>query len=419
MWHLYFADGYWLPNLPKFYFENPPLMIWLEATFFYVFGDHWWTEKLFSLFVYASTALAMFYLWQQVSRFVPTLRNHALLAVVCWVLIPVSNWSTANNMMDNVLLFWIVLTTAFMLRYVYSHSRIFGVWAGCTIFLGILSKGPVALYPLAIPILLCLVMTHLKFWDACIKTIIPTFVAVGLFFLLCILNEDAFDYFRTYWEQRLQAVIIGTRQDMALHGIERLSIVKDYLMEGSLTFAFMVAAYLYKPVPLEVRKWSGFFILLGLCGMLPIIISTKQSNIYLVPSMPMLSFALAIIISGLDLKVSRFWYRLSFIGFILIGVLGLGVFFHKWGSLGRDYDQISSIHQISKIIPARTTICMNNQDHKDFRVHGYMQRMAKLSIKPYRYSKCTYFLAPSDSIVYGFEPILKTKKWFIYKNRTY
>ncbi|MBK7635556.1 MAG: hypothetical protein IPJ13_15725 [Saprospiraceae bacterium] len=29
------------------YFENPPLMIWVQSFVFKILGDHWWTEKLF------------------------------------------------------------------------------------------------------------------------------------------------------------------------------------------------------------------------------------------------------------------------------------------------------------------------------------------------------------------------------------
>ena len=50
MWAPWFSSGYWLDfasGAP--YFENPPLMIWLEAVFFRILGDYWWVEKLYSL----------------------------------------------------------------------------------------------------------------------------------------------------------------------------------------------------------------------------------------------------------------------------------------------------------------------------------------------------------------------------------
>jgi hypothetical protein len=49
MWYPFFSSSYWLDNVPPIYYENPPLMLWLESLLFTAIGDYWWIEKLYSL----------------------------------------------------------------------------------------------------------------------------------------------------------------------------------------------------------------------------------------------------------------------------------------------------------------------------------------------------------------------------------
>ena len=63
-WTPYFSSSYWLENIPEYYYENPPLMLWVQSLYFKVVGDFWWTEKSFGVILFVVNVLMLRWVWK-------------------------------------------------------------------------------------------------------------------------------------------------------------------------------------------------------------------------------------------------------------------------------------------------------------------------------------------------------------------
>ena len=173
IWQPFFSSSYWLDNVPSIYYENPPLMLWLESFLFRFIGDFWWVEKLFSFIILIANCFLLIKIWQLFEKKYPiNLKGLSCLVLVFWYLMPRVLWGNPNNLIDNNLLTFCLLAIYFILElmtlkdneYLFNRQtnffntplsiKLFYGFLSCfSIFLGVLTKGPVALYPLAIPIL--------------------------------------------------------------------------------------------------------------------------------------------------------------------------------------------------------------------------------------------------------------------------
>ena len=156
LWALWFSTGYWVDfasGAP--YFENPPLMIWLQAGFFRLLGDEWWVEKLYTLFLFILNAWLIMRVWEIPLRGTVYQEKFGWLPLLFWYFIPSVIWGNPNNLMDNNLLTFCLLALWAALDGLFSGRRF---WlklslAGVFVYLGLMTKGPVALYPVALPFL--------------------------------------------------------------------------------------------------------------------------------------------------------------------------------------------------------------------------------------------------------------------------
>jgi 4-amino-4-deoxy-L-arabinose transferase-like glycosyltransferase len=158
-WHPVFspADG-------AGYHEQPPLGFWLESLFFRALGDHFWVEKLFSAVIALATAAAIAAIWRRLAGERAELRNLDWLPVALWAAMPGWGWMFGNNMLENTLGLFTTLAVYAILRasdtrgstsHVARRSLCLALGAAC-IVAGVLSKGPVGLFPLATPLAMCI-----------------------------------------------------------------------------------------------------------------------------------------------------------------------------------------------------------------------------------------------------------------------
>ncbi len=388
-WQPYFSSSYWIEGMPTYYYENPPLMLWLESLLFRVSGDHWWVEKLFCVFVFVANVLAIRYLWMAISKYFGIVRQHWPLAVVFWMLIPVSLWGNVNNMMDNLMLTFCLLSTAFILIACYDnnalHRNLYVIGAAISIYLGVLAKGPVALYPLAFPGILWFCRLSLSLSRATFTTIGATTIFVSIFALMLYLIPASAEYFKIYWEQRLKAVIVGSRADDLVSGWARFYIIYQIFLESSVLLGLLIIIWFtnkwQKITSKSTPKLSWTFVLLGLAASLPILASTKQSGIYLIPGLPMFSIGFGIWISEwfgpfLEKKLST----LMTISFISLSVVGIVVASLNFGTYRREAGFIKDIEDLRNHVSVGSRIGVCDKSMHDFMVQTYMQRMGKYEL---------------------------------------
>jgi 4-amino-4-deoxy-L-arabinose transferase-like glycosyltransferase len=461
IWQPFFSSSYWLDNVLPIYYENPPLMLWLESLFFRFFGDYWWVEKLYSAIIFIINCVLLIKIWQffEQKKYVKT-NGFGYLILVFWLLMPRVLWGNANNMMDNNLLTFCLLSILFILKALsttesfsivsqsidnqeiikigpLSINAFFYVFLSCfSIFLGILTKGPVALYPLSIPILFAFFTKEITIKKAFNYTFILTFLNVFLFISLLYFNAEAKQYFSNYWEQRLLAVIVGSRDDMKLSGWQHLEIVKTLFVELLPILGLFLIFYLtlkFKKIDVLIpRKYINFglfFTFLGFSATLPIIISTKQSGIYLIPGLPMFAiaatfFALPFFERLIDLKMfTRFAKQLTY--FSWFGLVATLIYSAAiTGTYQRDKLLLSDVENLKKIIPQDAKVGVCFQMMNDFTFHVNLQRFCRYELR--KNTPTEFFLTRKiecDSVHFdslklaGYKPLATDNQYFtIYKH---
>ncbi len=448
LWQPFFSSSYWLDNVPPIYYENPPLMLWMQSFFFQFMGDYWWVEKVYSLLLLVLNCWLMLKIWQlfEQSKRV-NLMGLGCLALVFWYLMPRVLWGNPNNLMDNNLLTFCLLSIWFIFKamnigvksladvrtnssFIIHHLSF--LIAGFCIFLGILTKGPVALYPLAIPVLWAFFTKGISYKKAIIYTVVLTAVSSLLFIGLLYFNPAAKTYFGIYWEQRLLAVIVGSRDDMKLSGWQHLEILETLFIEllpVLIVFLIFYATLKAKKVSIDIPKkyinLGLFFLFLGFAATLPIMISTKQSGIYLIPGLPMFAFSAAFFALPfferlVNLKMfDRFSLRFKYFSWLGLAV-SLIYSAVIMGNFGRDKLLLSDVKNLKTIIPqdAKVGVCFEMMDN--FVFHVNLQRFCRFELR--KYTPTDYFLTRKlecdsvhrDSLLsLGFKPVAIDNQYFV------
>lgn len=396
-WRPYFSSSYWIENMPATYYENPPLMLWVQSLLFRCTGDHWWVEKLFSFLVLILNLFFFRFLWRVLFTNQPELKKYWYLVVFFWYIIPVVIWGNVNNLMDNLLLSFCLAAVALTLKSFVSRDNtdyIALICAAVCVFLGILTKGPVALYPLSVPFVYYIIKGDLKFRQMLKITFSSGFISVFLLLFLLMIEKDALFFFQQYWEQRLKAVIIGNRDDMKLAGWGRLYILFQLIVELSPTIILILSGWIFT----RIKNWKidispykkeiFFFTMMGISATTPILLSTKQSGIYLIPGIPMFSVAAALVSLPFLKKMKTFrWFQANVDKIKYFFIISIAVVFLysalQFGKPGREVDLMHDIEIINNIVPKGSKLGVCQEMKKEFVLHTYLQRMGKYELINY------------------------------------
>jgi 4-amino-4-deoxy-L-arabinose transferase-like glycosyltransferase len=395
IWQPYFSSSYWIEGLPTTYYENPPLMIWVQSWFFRLLGDYWYVEKVFCGILLAANILVIKWLWENL----PTeIRQTSWLPAIFWLCIPISVWGNVNNMMDNFLFTWCAIAIVFLLKSMDSLSMgaqyRYCFVAGLSIFLGILTKGPVALYPLALPGIMWILKLEPKIFKSLRVTLVSGLIAGVMMILLFKVSPEAKMFFTHYWEQRLKAVIVGTRSDLKVVEWERLYILGQYLKEVAILMFITLCAVIYlikNKRMISISRWSIAFLLLSLAATLPIIASTKQSGIYIIPGVPMVAIAVAVFFSQhFNLKGD---YRRLKLGLTILILTGCIYAATSIGKYSRHKELIQNIERMTRTLPPmRIGVC--ESWNLDFIYHTYLQRIGKYELRRISDLPSTFISSP-------------------------
>lgn len=403
MWAPWFSSGYWLDfasGAP--YFENPPLMIWFQAGFFWLLGDHWWVEKCYALLVFCLNAWLIVRIWETPLRQTPLENRYGWVPLLFWYLITPVIWGNPNNLMDNNLATFCLLALWAALDGLFSGR---GVWikltlAGALVYLGILTKGPVALYPAAVPFLFACIggladgTLRKKVFRGLAQSAWIGVVGIGLFALMLYLVPESQHYFEQYWQRRLGVVLSGVREDAELSGWARLYILVILVKEQpGLIAVFLLLLFLARGRNIDgqafrrERRISLLFLLLGLSATLPIALSARQNGIYVIPGMPMFALAAAYFhlpvlhywLAEPGAKTRRFLTRLGRFSFVAMFFLAVYVVM-LFGQPGRDKDILHDLPGLQQAIPAGSQVAVCERLMYNQQVHAYLQRFHRLEL---------------------------------------
>ena len=387
------AEGqgtFWNPHYtqtlyPEFR-QHPPLALGLEALAFKAFGDHLWVEKAYSILVFLLSGLMIALIWRRTTNNI----RWAWLPLLFWLSMPLVTWCATNNMLENTMSVFVLLSVYLMIVGYQRNHKIWLVLSALALLLAFLSKGFTGLFPLVFPILYCAFDQKRKWIQGPIDTLIllvSLAVFAGVMFLVC---PGSFTYLKEY--VRLQVIGGGLHEATVS---SRLYIVLSLLQQLIIPCIITIILVICKVKDKTNRKvfefppdkaWFYIFLVLGLLGVLPIMVSVKQRDFYMLAALPFFALACGhITLSMVTLwlpKVTskiRKWMMLVACCIVLLGVVLNVVHIGKYG---RDEALIEEVKQRIAEADGSNTIEISNEDYTQWATHAYFMRYGGISLRP-------------------------------------
>ena len=387
------AEGqgtFWNPHYtqtlyPEFR-QHPPLALGMDALAFKAFGDHWWVEKAYSVLMFLLSGLFIALIWKRTTN---NLR-WAWLPMLFWLAMPLVSWSATNNLLENTMSVFVLLSVYLMIVGYQRHHKIWLFLSAFALLLAFLSKGFTGLFPLVFPILYCAFDQKRRWIQGPIDSLlllVAVAVFAGIMFLVC---PGSFGYIKEYI--RLQVIGGGLYEATAS---SRFYIVFALLQQLVIPCALALVLVICKTkskVNSKVfefppdKAWSYVFLIMGLVGVLPIMVSVKQRDFYMLAALPF--FALGsghITLSMLTLwlpKITpkiRGWMTLGAGCVVLLGVVLNVVHIGKYG---RDEALIEEVKQKIAEVGETNIIEISPEEYTQWAKHAYYMRYGKISLSP-------------------------------------
>jgi len=389
-WHLHFTDI----SYPIFY-EHPPLAMGIQSVFFYVFGSSIYVERFYSFLTFIVTAYIIHIIWGKINR--KELKYLSWLPLLFWVIIPLNSWACSNNILENTMNIFVSLSVLFSIKSLKRSKLKNTFFAGGFLSLAFLSKGFVGLFPLSIFFWHLIVFKKMTIKEMFSRSAQLFLFAIIPFILLYLFYPTAIDSIGNYIYKQVYGSIqnISSLERYTPVG-SRFFIIKKLILEllPALVLCLIIFYFSFKKkfkVDLQEKKWILFLFLLGLSGVLPIMVSMKQSGFYMLTTFPFFSIAFGILVApftaSLIQKVSKKIYLLSAV--ILIVSLLLSV--KQIGETGRNHELVEDVHLILKVIPRNSIISIDENMKENHSLRAYFARYGNVSLN--KKEKLNYHLS--------------------------
>ena len=387
------AEGqgkFWNPHYtqtlyPEFR-QHPPLALGMEALAFKAFGDHLWVEKAYSMLMFLLTGLLTALIWKRTTNNI----RWAWLPLLFWLAMPLVSWSATNNLLENTMSVFVLLSVYLMIVSYQRNHKLWLVLAGGSLFLAFLTKGFTGLFPLVFPLIYCSFDPRRKWFQGIIDGVLLLLtlaVSVGLMFLVA---PASFAYLRDY----LNLQVIGGGLHEATTS-SRFYIVFALLQQLAIPCALALVLVICKTKSKVITKvfefpgdkaWFFSFLILGLLGVLPIMVSVKQRDFYMLAALPFFALAcghitLSMLTLWLPKMTSRF-SKWSTLGASCIVLLGLVLNIVHLGKYGRDEALIEEVKQKIAEADGQNMIEIAPEEYTHWAKHAYYMRYGKISLSP-------------------------------------
>ena len=387
------AEGqgtFWNPSYtqtlyPEFR-QHPPLALGMEALAFKVFGDHLWVEKAYSVLTFLLSGLLIALIWKRTTNNL----HWAWLPLLFWIAMPLVSWSATNNLLENTMSVFVLLSVYMMIFSYQRNNKLWMILAGVSLFLAFLSKGFTGLFPLVFPLLYC-IFDEKRRW---IQGLIDTLLLIVTLALLSGAMFMVFPSSLAYLKDYINLQVIGGGLHEATVS-SRFYIVFNLLQQLMIPYVIAMTLVICKTKSKGNKKvfefpsdksWFYTFLILGLAGVLPIMVSVKQRDFYMLAALPF--FALACghltlaMINTLVPRITPKVYKWMTLGTCCIVLLGLVLNVVHIGKYGRDEALIEKVKAQIAAANGKTLIEITPEEYTQWAEHAYYMRYGKISLIP-------------------------------------
>ena len=387
------AEGqgtFWNPHYtqtlyPEFR-QHPPLALGMEALAFKVLGDHWWVEKAYSVLTFLLSGLFIALIWKRTTNNI----RWAWLPLLFWLTMPLVTWSATNNLLENTMSVFVLLSVYLM---IVSYQRNHKFWlflSAVALLLAFLSTGFTGLFPLVFPILYCAFDQKRKWIQGPIDSLI-LLVSLAIFAgIMFLVFPASWSYIKEYIQLQ---VINGGLHEATVSS--RFYIVFSLLLQLIVPLLMVITLVILKTKNKDNKKifefppdkvWFYIFLILGLLGVLPIMVSVKQRDFYMLAALPFFALACGHItiaeVNTLMLKITpnlRKWLTLGTSCILLLGIVLNLVHIGKYGCDEALIEEVKN--QIEKADGTKM-IEIFPDEYTQWAKHAYYMRYGKISLSP-------------------------------------
>lgn len=419
--------SFWNPEFTKTcmtsFHEHPPLAFGLQSLFYDVFGESRYIDKIYSLFTFIVVGFILLKIWKQLN-----LKN-GWLPLLLWISSPLVSWASSNNMLEGTLSIFTSSSVLFYLIYLKEKKYLFLILAGLILSLGFLTKGFVAFYPLSLPFLWWILKRKNSFLKMTLDTTgLLLFSIVPLLLLVFIFPEARISLHKYIDIQVINSLKNVATVDSRFFIIKRL--FKELIPVLILFVTFIFWAWRKKFSKEKFNpdyKMTLLFILLGLAGALPIMISMKQSGFYILTTFPFFAIGFGILLKPITehlfndqiVQSKTYVFFKWFSYFVFASGIVMSLYFAN--TVGREKERINDLYVIIDEIPEGATINIPPEKWKDWSLHAYYGRRKNISLDPDILNQREYLLIHRNeltdtSIMKGYQKIdLQTAEYELYK----
>ena len=432
------ADGlgsFWFPHLSAtwvkagspYFLEHPPLVYGMQSLLFKLLGDTIYIERLYSLLTAIITAYIIALTWKLIYQEDLELKQLSWLPILFWIIIPVGFWSYQNNMQENTMGLFTLSSVYFTLKGLSNkrHIFIYLLLSGTFIFLASLSKGLPGLFPIVVVGLYWLVHRTISLRMMVTYSLVLILLPV-LFYSLLLLDNEAYRSLTFYFNERvLHRIQDNPTVESHFYIVYRL--VTELLPPLLITLGLLVLFRL-KSIQFSYNrkhmKSSHLFLLIGISGSLPLILTPVQKGFYLVAAFPFFAFAFALIVApSLNELVNRMDVaKRSFTIFktVSVVVLIVSALFSglQGGKVGRDHDTLHDVYLIGEVLPRSSVIKIEDSMYAQWGLQFYLIRHFNISVDVSDNQYAYYLVkkeAPNLALKDHKKVPLMTKKYDLYQ----
>ncbi|KAA3650388.1 MAG: hypothetical protein DWP98_04910 [Bacteroidetes bacterium] len=388
------AEGigsFWKPHLTStvgpIFLDHPPLAFGLQSIGFWVFGDSLFVERFYSLSTFVVTAYFISLIWKNCVK--KEFRAYFWIPLLLWLTVPKMIWSVSNNMLENTLMVFIITSIWAQIKFIKTEKIFWLIFSGFLLFLGFLTKGLVALFPLSFLFFYRVFKKDLKL----IKMVFQYLVLIGgllfPFLILYVIMPEGIESITNYFEIQ---VVNSLKNEQTVSS--RFYILRKAFEESLVMIILSVILLVLNKRYFKIQGvfqqertlWIWVFTATAFSGVLPILVSLKQSVFYINPVFPLFAIVVALVIAPIIIpfiqkveikKKAIRGFKFLGIGFFAIGLVAI---FSQVGKTNREQDKLSDIKTILSIVPENSTIYIGQDIYREWSLHGYFNRYGKVNL---------------------------------------
>jgi 4-amino-4-deoxy-L-arabinose transferase-like glycosyltransferase len=381
-----FWNPYSTQTLYPEFSQHTHLAIGLEALAFKALGDHWWVEKAFSVLAFLLSGLLIALIWKRTTNNI----RWAWLPLLFWLAMPLVSWSATNNLLENTMSVFVLLSVYLMIVGYQRNHKFWLILSAMVLLLAFLSKGFTGLFPLVFPVLYCAFDQKRRWIQGPIDSlilIVSLAVFAGIMFLVF---PASWAYLKEYIQ--LQVINDGLHETTVS---SRFYIVFSLLLQLIIPLVIAVTLVVLKTKNKTNKKvfefppdkaWFYSFLRMGLLGVLPIMVSVKQRDFYMLAALPFFALAFGhITLSMVNismLKITPNLRKWMTLGASCILLTGIVLNLVHIGEYGRDEELIEEVKQKVAEADGTTMIEITPDEYTQWARHAYYIRYGKISLSP-------------------------------------